>query len=89
MTAVREFLQLNHEIVLFVYGLVFFVLGLATALQSRHYSRLDLARSLSWLAAFGGFSVGVGLWTLVPIPTLDGWVIWRGLFGRAKPPESR
>jgi signal transduction histidine kinase len=53
MTFIRTFLALNHDIILFVYGLVFFVLGLATALQSRHYSRLDLARSLSWLAAFG------------------------------------
>jgi len=27
--------------------------GLVIAIQSRHSSRLDLARSLSWLAAFG------------------------------------
>ena len=42
-----------NTIVLFVYGLVFFVLGLAALLQSCHYSRLDLRCSLSWLAAFG------------------------------------
>jgi len=53
MGSLRTFVQLNHEIILFAYGLVFFVLGLAIAFQSRHYSRLDLARSLSWLAAFG------------------------------------
>ncbi len=53
MDFIREFFQLNHDIILFIYGLVFFVLGLAIALQSRRYSRLDLARSLSWLAAFG------------------------------------
>jgi len=49
----RELFALNHDVILFVYGLVFFVLGLAIALQSRRYSRLELARSLSWLAAFG------------------------------------
>ncbi len=53
MAFVRMFFELNHQIILFVYGLVFFVLGLGIALQSRRYSRLDLARSLSWLAAFG------------------------------------
>ena len=40
-------------IVQFVYGLAFFVLGLAIALRSRQSSRLDFARSLNWLAAFG------------------------------------
>jgi signal transduction histidine kinase len=44
---------INRDVIAFAYGLVFFVLGLAIAFQSRHYSRLDLARSLSWLAAFG------------------------------------
>ncbi len=53
MGAIREFVNLNRDIILFVYGLTFFTLGLAIAFQSRHYSRLDLARSLSWLAAFG------------------------------------
>jgi signal transduction histidine kinase len=53
MGAIREFVALNRDIILFVYGLTFFTLGLAVAFQSRHYSRLDLARSLSWLAAFG------------------------------------
>src|SRR5512136_2963526 len=53
MGSIREFVALNRDIILFVYGLTFFILGLAVAFQSRHYSRLDLARSLSWLAAFG------------------------------------
>lgn len=53
MTFIRTFFEINHAIILFAYGLAFFVLGLAIALQSRRYSRLDLARSLSWLAAFG------------------------------------
>lgn len=49
----RHLISVNMIIIQFTYGLAFFVLGLAIALQSRHSSRLDLARSLSWLAAFG------------------------------------
>lgn len=49
----HRFFDLNNVLVFFLYGLVFFVLGLAIALQSRHHSRLDLAQSLGWLAAFG------------------------------------
>lgn len=53
MDFLRTLIEVNFQIILFVYGLVFFVLGLSIALQSRRYSRLDLARSLTWLAAFG------------------------------------
>lgn len=50
---IAEFFLLNRPIVLFVYGLTFFVMGLAIFLQSRRYSRLRLARDLRWLAGFG------------------------------------
>lgn len=53
MGVIRTFVELNREIILFAYGLVFFVLGLAILFQSRRYSRLDLARNLLWLAGFG------------------------------------
>ncbi|HEY3311473.1 MAG TPA: ATP-binding protein [Anaerolineales bacterium] len=53
MNSLSEFFKLNREIILFVYGLVFFILGFAIILQARQSSRLDLARSLRWLAAFG------------------------------------
>ncbi len=53
MNFIQNLFTVNHEIIYFVYGLVFFMLGLAIALQSRHSSRLDLARNLTWLAAFG------------------------------------
>lgn len=49
----RDFFIANRIIILFVYGQVFFILGLAILWQSRQHSRLDLARSLSWLGAFG------------------------------------
>jgi len=47
-----------------------------------------LARMLraSWLTAFGYFNLAVGIWTLCPIPTMDGWVIWGGLLRRGKTP---
>jgi hypothetical protein len=48
-----ELFETNRIIVLSVYGQVFFVLGLAIALQSRKRSTLPLARTLPWLAGFG------------------------------------
>jgi signal transduction histidine kinase len=53
MISLAEFFALNRSIIYFVYGLVFFILGFAIILQTRQTSRLDLARSLRWLAAFG------------------------------------
>lgn len=53
MISLSEFFELNREIIFFVYGLVFFLLGFAIILQTRRSSRLELARSLRWLAAFG------------------------------------
>jgi Zn-dependent protease len=37
--------------------------------------------SSEWLAVFGYLNIGVALWTLTPVPSMDGWVIWRVLFG--------
>jgi signal transduction histidine kinase len=67
MEFIRHVVQLNRDVIYFAYGLVFFVLGLAIALQSRNYSRLDLARSLKWLAAFG-FAHGFYEWGDLFIP---------------------
>ncbi len=53
MISLSEFFRLNREIILFVYGLGFFILGFAIILQVQQSSRLELARSLRWLAAFG------------------------------------
>ncbi len=50
---IAEFLEVNSVLVWFVYGLMFFVLGLAIILRSRAHSRLELAQHLGWLAAFG------------------------------------
>lgn len=67
MGFLRTFFELNHEIIYFAYGLMFFVVGLSIALQSRNSSRLDLARSLKWLAAFG-FTHGFNEWGDLFIP---------------------
>lgn len=53
MITLAEFFLINRSMIYFVYGLVFFILGFAIILHSRQSSRLDLARSLRWLAAFG------------------------------------
>jgi hypothetical protein len=43
----------------------------------------------AWLTIFGYFNLGVAIWTLMPIPAVDGWVIWKALFGRRKPAGSQ
>jgi signal transduction histidine kinase len=53
MITLAEFFLLNRSMIYFIYGLVFFILGFAIILQTRQRSRLDFARSLRWLAAFG------------------------------------
>lgn len=78
MGAIREFVALNRDIILFVYGLTFFALGLAIALHSRHYSRLDLARSLSWLAAFG-FLHGLYEWGELFSPVQEAYLSVQGI----------
>ena len=62
-----EFFQTNREIVFFVYGEAFFVLGLAAALQSRKHSQLGLAKHL-WLLATFGIVHGIYEWGAVFIP---------------------
>lgn len=67
MGPMRQFFELNAVLIFFVYGQVFFVLGLAIALQSRRHSRLELARILGWLAAFG-ISHGLHEWGQLFLP---------------------
>lgn len=62
-----EFFTHNRPVILFVYGQVFFILGLAIFLQSRRHSRLKLARDLRWLAAFGVLH-GIHEWGMLFLP---------------------
>ncbi|MFN8467910.1 MAG: sensor histidine kinase [Caldilineaceae bacterium] len=71
--AIHHFFVANRDIVLFVYGQVFFVLGMAIALQSWRHSRLVLARSLPWLAAFG-FAHAFHEWGYIFIPIQQRYV---------------
>jgi hypothetical protein len=38
----------------------------------------------SWVVMAGVFNVGVCLWTLMPVPSLDGWVVWHSLIGTGR-----
>lgn len=73
VTVLEQFFALNRPLVFFVYGQVFFVMGLAIALQSRHHSRLELARSLGWLAAFG-LAHGLHEWGFIFIPIQEAYL---------------
>src|ERR1044071_4562744 len=53
MTHLEVFFAHNKQIFLFVYGFGFFILGFAIILQGQRSSRLEVARSLRWLAIFG------------------------------------
>jgi signal transduction histidine kinase len=68
-----DLFQTNRIIVLTVYGEVFFVMGLAIALQSRRRSSLALAGPLPWLAAFA-FVHGFVEWGYLFIPLQSGYL---------------
>jgi signal transduction histidine kinase len=67
VVSLTEVLEVNWIILYFVYGQVFFITGLVTGLQWRRSSRLDLARPLPWLAAFG-IAHGLNEWGYIFIP---------------------
>src|SRR5512141_781539 len=73
MPSLAQFFQTNHDIVYFVYGEAFFVLGLAIAIQSRKHSQLALARHL-WLLAVFGIVHGIYEWGAVFIPIQQTYV---------------
>lgn len=67
MTTLTKVLEVNWIILYFVYGQVFFIMGLVTGLKWRRQSRLELAHSLPWLAAFG-VTHGLTEWGYIFIP---------------------
>ena len=68
-----ELFETNRIIVLSIYGQVFFVMGLAVALQSRQRSELPLARPLGWLAGFG-IVHGLMEWGYLFVPIQAGFL---------------
>lgn len=73
MDALADLFATNRIIVLSVYGQVFFVMGLAIALQSLKRSTLPLARALPWLAAFG-IVHGLHAWGYLFVPLQSGYL---------------
>jgi signal transduction histidine kinase len=73
MEWLADLFETNRIIVLSIYGQVFFVLGLAVALQSRKRSELPLARPLAWLAAFG-ITHGLMEWGYLFVPIQAGFL---------------
>jgi signal transduction histidine kinase len=67
VVSLTQVLEVNWIILYFVYGQVFFVMGLVTGLQWRRRSDLELARPLPWLAAFG-IAHGLNEWGHIFIP---------------------
>lgn len=53
MNALYQFFYVNYNIVIFVYGFIFFLMGFGILLKSRQHSKFSLAKSLHWLALFG------------------------------------
>jgi signal transduction histidine kinase len=78
ISLLSTFFDQNQAIIQFTYGLSFFVMGLAIALQSRSSSRLELARSLAWLAAFG-ITHGLYLWGELFAPVQEAYLSPRGI----------
>ncbi len=63
----QSFFETNRTVFFFLYGQVFFVVGLAIALQSRQHSRLALTKSIPFLAVFG-VANGLAQWGHLFIP---------------------
>lgn len=70
MDLIHQLFQDNLDVVFFVYGLAFIVMGVAILVQPRKGSRLRLAGIL-WLLAWFGLTHGTNEW-------LDMWVIIKG-----------
>lgn len=53
MDYIYKFFEVNEIIVIFIYGMIFFIIGFGISLKNRQHSRFRLAKSLQWLALFG------------------------------------
>lgn len=64
----REFFQNNLDIVFFIYGLAFVVMGLAIVIQPRQDSSFKIGKVLWFLGAFGlthGFNEWLDMWAII------------------------
>ena len=67
MDVIRDLFTNNETLLLFIYGQVYFMLSISIVLRSHPHSRLELARTLPLLAAFG-FTQALVKWGDVFIP---------------------
>jgi signal transduction histidine kinase len=67
MDLVRDFFTANETVLFFIYGQVYFILAISIVLRARVQSRLEIARTLPLLAAFG-FTQALVHWGDVFIP---------------------
>lgn len=75
-----EILQLNVLPMYFLYGLSFYTMGIAIALQYRSYSSFRLAKRLSLLAAFAllhGLSEWGSVFIPVKMPDFGNFPLWK------------
>ena len=73
MALLREFFVTNRIVVVFGYGLVYFLLGFGLTLYSRRTSTLTVARALPLLGTFGILH-GIAEWGNVFIPIQASYV---------------
>lgn len=76
----NEILQLNVLALYLIYGLSFYTMGVAVALQYRSYSSFRLAHSLSLLAAFAllhGLSEWGSVFIPVKVPNFGALPLWK------------
>ncbi len=80
MDTIHQFVDQNMPLLYFLYGLGFFMLGLAAAIQYRSQSNLKLIRNL-WVLAFFGLFHGLAEWghVFIPIQVVSlspGFALW-------------
>lgn len=67
-----QFFNMNKDIVIFIYGMIYFLMGFGILLKNRQHSRFRLAKSLHWLALFGIFHA-IADWGHLFIPIQKGY----------------
>src|SRR5690625_27077 len=78
MVLLREFFLTNRIVVVFGYGLVYFLFGFALTLYSRRPSTLTVARALPLLGTFGILH-GIAEWGPVFIPIQASYISSRAI----------
>jgi signal transduction histidine kinase len=73
MDAIRDSFAANETVLFFMYGQVYFILALSIVLRAQPQSRLEIARALPLLAAFG-FTQALVKWGNVFLPIQEDYL---------------